>query len=108
MSHVRIAANRSRPASAIEPPLCPTGQHARSLRDWSPQERVDVIATNLTFGGMEEDGIKANVLAEFHTRDAADLFLVLDHLLPEYEILLAQIAKTRAKLKAQLMEALTR
>lgn len=32
----------------------------------------------------------------------------LDHLLPEYERLLAQIAETRGKLKAQLMEALTR
>jgi len=32
----------------------------------------------------------------------------VDHLLPEYERLLAQIAETRAQLKAQLMEALTR
>jgi type I restriction enzyme M protein len=32
----------------------------------------------------------------------------IDHLLPEYEKLLAQIALTRAELKAQLMEALTR
>jgi len=32
----------------------------------------------------------------------------VDHLLPEYEKLLAQIAETRGKLKAQLMEALTR
>ncbi|MBW6484748.1 MAG: type I restriction-modification system subunit M [Syntrophobacterales bacterium] len=32
----------------------------------------------------------------------------LDHLLPEYEKLLAQIAATRAELKAQLQEALTR
>jgi type I restriction enzyme M protein len=32
----------------------------------------------------------------------------VDHLLPEYEKLLAQIAETRAKLKAQLMEALSR
>lgn len=32
----------------------------------------------------------------------------VDHLLPEYEKLLAQIAETRAKLKAQLMEALQR
>jgi type I restriction enzyme M protein len=31
-----------------------------------------------------------------------------DHLLPEYEQLLAQIAETRGQLKAQLMEALTR
>jgi len=32
----------------------------------------------------------------------------VDHLLPEYEKLLAQIAETRGRLKAQLMEALTR
>ncbi|MEO6994402.1 MAG: N-6 DNA methylase, partial [Lacunisphaera sp.] len=32
----------------------------------------------------------------------------VDHLLPEYEKLLAQIADTRGKLKAQLMEALNR
>lgn len=32
----------------------------------------------------------------------------VDHLLPEYERLLAQIAATRAALKAQLQEVLTR
>ena len=32
----------------------------------------------------------------------------VDQLLPEYEKLLAQIAQTRAQLKAQLMEALNR
>jgi type I restriction enzyme M protein len=32
----------------------------------------------------------------------------VDHLLPEYEKLLAQIATTRAELKAQLQEALSR
>ena len=32
----------------------------------------------------------------------------VDHLLPEYEKLLAQIAETRGQLKAQLMEALSR
>lgn len=32
----------------------------------------------------------------------------VDHLLPEYEKLLTQSAETRAKLKAQLMEALSR
>jgi type I restriction enzyme M protein len=32
----------------------------------------------------------------------------VDHLLPEYEKLLAQIAETRAELKAQLQEALSR
>ena len=32
----------------------------------------------------------------------------VDHLLPEYEKLLGQIAETRSALKAQLLEALTR
>ena len=32
----------------------------------------------------------------------------VDHLLPQYEKLLTQIAATRGQLKAQLMEALTR
>ncbi len=32
----------------------------------------------------------------------------VEHLLPEYEKLLEQIAETRGKLKAQLMEALMR
>ena len=50
---------------------------ARPLRDWTLDERVDVIVTNPPFGGMEEDGIEANFPAEFRTRETADLFLVL-------------------------------
>jgi len=50
---------------------------ARPLRDWGPKDRVNVIATNPPFGGMEEDGIEANYPAEFRTRETADLFLVL-------------------------------
>jgi type I restriction enzyme M protein len=50
---------------------------ARPLRDWGPKERVDVIATNPPFGGMEEDGIESNYPSEFRTRETADLFLVL-------------------------------
>ncbi|MCC5606880.1 SAM-dependent methyltransferase [Nostoc sp. CHAB 5834] len=57
---------------------------ARPLRDYSPQERVDVIITNPPFGGMEEDGIEDNFPATFRTRETADLFLVLiAHLLKE-------------------------
>ncbi len=57
---------------------------ARPLRDYSPQERVDVIITNPPFGGMEEDGIENNFPANFRTRETADLFLVLiAHLLKE-------------------------
>ncbi|YCM45686.1 class I SAM-dependent DNA methyltransferase [Verrucomicrobiaceae bacterium 227] len=50
---------------------------ARPLRDWGPKERVDLVATNPPFGGMEEDGIEANYPADFRTRETADLFLVL-------------------------------
>jgi type I restriction enzyme M protein len=50
---------------------------ARPLRDWTLEERVDVIVTNPPFGGMEEDGIEANFPSEFRTRETADLFLVL-------------------------------
>lgn len=50
---------------------------ARPLRDGGPKERVDVVATNPPFGGMEEDGIESNYPAEFRTRETADLFLVL-------------------------------
>ena len=50
---------------------------SRPLKDWSPQERVDVIVTNPPFGGMEEDGIESNFPTEFRTRETADLFLVL-------------------------------
>ncbi len=49
----------------------------RPLRDYGPADRVDVIATNPPFGGMEEDGIESNFPAAFRTRETADLFLVL-------------------------------
>ena len=50
---------------------------SRPLRDWGPNDRVDVIVTNPPFGGMEEDGIESNFPSEFRTRETADLFLVL-------------------------------
>ena len=50
---------------------------SRPLRDWGPNDRVDVIVTNPPFGGMEEDGIESNFPGEFRTRETADLFLVL-------------------------------
>lgn len=48
----------------------------RPLRDYGPQDEVDVIITNPPFGGMEEDGIEKN-FGSFSTRETADLFLVL-------------------------------
>jgi type I restriction enzyme M protein len=50
---------------------------ARPLRDYGPNDQVDVIVTNPPFGGMEEDGIENNFPTEFRTRETADLFLVL-------------------------------
>jgi len=50
---------------------------ARPLKDYGPQDRVDVIITNPPFGGMEEDGIEQNFPSSFRTRETADLFLVL-------------------------------
>src|SRR6185295_4948874 len=50
---------------------------SRPLRDITMRDRVDVIATNPPFGGMEEDGIENNFPVEFRTRETADLFLVL-------------------------------
>ena len=50
---------------------------ARPLRDWTSQEKVDVIVTNPPFGGIEEDGIETNFPPNFRTKETADLFLVL-------------------------------
>ncbi len=48
----------------------------RPLRDYGPQDEIDVVVTNPPFGGMEEDGIEKN-FGSFSTRETADLFLVL-------------------------------
>lgn len=50
---------------------------AKPLREYGPNDQVDVIVTNPPFGGMEEDGIESNFPTEFRTRETADLFLVL-------------------------------
>jgi type I restriction enzyme M protein len=50
---------------------------ARPLISYGPADRVDIVATNPPFGGMEEDGIESNFPATFRTRETADLFLVL-------------------------------
>jgi type I restriction enzyme M protein len=49
----------------------------RKLRDFSNKDRVNCIATNPPFGGMEENGIEANFPKVFQTWETADLFLVL-------------------------------
>ncbi len=50
---------------------------ARPIRDYGPADRVDVIATNPPFGGVEEEGIERNFPTELQTKETADLFLVL-------------------------------
>ncbi|HYH94899.1 class I SAM-dependent DNA methyltransferase [Hyalangium sp.] len=50
---------------------------ARPLRDYGPEDQVDVIVTNPPFGGVEEDGIEAHFPQALRTRETADLFLVL-------------------------------
>lgn len=49
----------------------------KPYRDYGERDRVNVIATNPPFGGMEQDGIEGNFPAEFRTRETADLFMAL-------------------------------
>jgi type I restriction enzyme M protein len=52
---------------------------SRPLKDYSPNERVDIVITNPPFGGMEEDGIENNFPKKYQTRETADLFLALNY-----------------------------
>jgi type I restriction enzyme M protein len=49
----------------------------RNVREYTQNEKVDIIITNPPFGGTEEDGIDVNFPKEFQTKETADLFLVL-------------------------------
>ena len=49
----------------------------RPYVDYGEKDRVDVVATNPPFGGMEEDGIEKNFPKNLRTRETADLFLAL-------------------------------
>lgn len=60
----------------------PTGiKHDNTLkkayREYSDKDRVNIVATNPPFGGMEEDGIENNFPAHLRTRETADLFMAL-------------------------------
>ncbi len=102
----------------------PTG--AKSYNKGKPI-RIEEFEGERAWWGSEKDGFKSRVENEqawrvsIETIKAGNFNLDLknpnkadigpgdvDHLLPEYDRLLAQIAETRKKLKAQLMEALTR
>ena len=49
----------------------------RNVRDFSAEEKVDVVVTNPPFGGKEIAGIQANFPASLRSAETADLFLVL-------------------------------
>ena len=89
--------------------------------------RIEEFEAERLWWGDEKDGFKSRIENEqawrvsIETIKAGNFNLDLknshssdtgpgdvDHLLPEYEKLLAQIAETRSHLKAQLMEALSR
>jgi len=88
---------------------------------------IEEFEAERAWWGDEKDGFKARVENEQAWRVSIDTIKAgnfnldlknphtpdsgpgdVDHLLSEYEKLLAQIAETRGQLKAQLMEALTR
>ncbi|PTN38930.1 class I SAM-dependent DNA methyltransferase [Desulfonatronum sp. SC1] len=89
--------------------------------------RIEEFEAERTWWGREEDGFAGRVENERAWRVPIDQIKAgnynldlknphnadtgpgdVEHLLPEYEKLLEQIAETRGKLKAQLMEALSR
>lgn len=49
----------------------------RPLRDYTEEDRMNVVVTNPPFGGVEEDGVELNFPKKFQTKETADLFLVL-------------------------------
>lgn len=50
---------------------------AKPLRDYGPDDKVDVVLANPPFGGTEEPGTETNFPATYRTTETADLFLVL-------------------------------
>lgn len=50
---------------------------ATSLRDYTEDDRFDVIAMNPPFGGVEEVGIQTNFPTALRTSETADLFMSL-------------------------------
>lgn len=50
---------------------------ARNVRDYSEDEKADVILMNPPYGGVEEDSIKVNFPTALQTSETADLFMTL-------------------------------
>jgi type I restriction enzyme M protein len=49
----------------------------KNVRDFKPDEKVDVVVTNPPFGGQEIVGIQSNFPADMRSNETADLFLVM-------------------------------
>jgi len=49
----------------------------KNVRDFKPEEKVDIIVTNPPFGGEEIAGIQSNFPADLRSSETADLFLVM-------------------------------
>lgn len=49
----------------------------KNIRNFTPEEKVKIVATNPPFGGKEIKGIQSNFPASMRSAETADLFLVL-------------------------------
>lgn len=49
----------------------------KNVRDYTPEEKVNIVVTNPPFGGKEVAGIQANFPQSFRSSETADLFLVV-------------------------------
>jgi type I restriction enzyme M protein len=49
----------------------------KNIRDFKPEEKVDIVMTNPPFGGKEISGIQSNFPADMRSAETADLFLVM-------------------------------
>ena len=50
---------------------------SRSLTQYGPKDRVDVIVANPPFGASVKDGTEMNFPSDLRTKETADLFLIL-------------------------------
>lgn len=60
-----------------EPNILRGNSLATNVRDISKDNKVDVVAMNPPYGGVEGDGIQANFPSDMQTKETADLFMVM-------------------------------
>lgn len=60
-----------------EPNILRGNSLTSNVRDISKADKVDVIAMNPPYGGVEGDGIQANFPTDMQTKETADLFMVM-------------------------------